>query len=446
MFHRSAFVLIGLFGLGSQVSQAQEVNTAKLDSLLTALTVNNKLMGSVALSRNGTVVYSRAFGYQQLDGTTKIPATTATCYRVGSISKMFTATIIFQLIEEGKLTLATTLATYFPELPNAQSITVGHLLGHRSGLHSFTSDAAYKTYFTQPKTQAELLAIIGQTKADFAPGTKAEYSNTNYVVLSYIIEKITKRPYAQVLQQRVVAKAALKSTYYGGKINPQKQESYSYAAGGSGWVLAPETDMSIPSGAGGVVSTPTDLNRFLEALFGGKLVAPASLQQMQTITDRFGLGLFKLPFGTKASYGHAGSIDGFAAITSYFPDEKLAVALCSNAQAYSTNEVLLGVLNIYFQRPYRIPSFQASTFTPTPADLDRYAGTYATPRLPLKITMQKEGNTLRAQATGQSAFLLEPVSKDVFKFDQSGIRIQFDPAKPEFTLQQGGGSFLFTKE
>ena len=252
MLHRFTLLLTGLLGLACFASRAQQVNTAKLDSLLTALAASNKMMGSVALSREGQVVYRRAFGDQQLGlaGAPNTPATADTRYRIGSATKMFTATMIFQLIEEKKLTPATPLAAFFPRLPNARLITVDDLLSHRSGLHDFTTDSAFGGYHTRPRTPAELLAIIGQARPDFAPGTRFGYSNSNYVVLGYIIEKLTKMPYAQALQKRVVAKAGLLHTYYGGKINPQNHEASSYEATGAGWQLAPETDMSIPGGAG----------------------------------------------------------------------------------------------------------------------------------------------------------------------------------------------------
>ncbi|RZK59724.1 MAG: class A beta-lactamase-related serine hydrolase, partial [Hymenobacter sp.] len=166
--------LTALLSLAALGASAQTLNTAKLDSLLNSLATNHKLMGSLALTRAGQVVYSHAFGDAQV--TPSIAATPATRYRVGSISKMFTAVMIFQLIEERKLTLETPLATFFPQLPNASRITIDQLLSHRSGLHNFTSDAAYQGYMAQPKTQAELLAIIAQTTPDFEPGAKAAYS------------------------------------------------------------------------------------------------------------------------------------------------------------------------------------------------------------------------------------------------------------------------------
>ncbi len=431
-----------LLALGSLAAPAQTLNTAKLDSLLTALGTHDKLMGSLVLSRDGKVVYSRAVGYRQVDGTTNVPATAATRYRVGSITKMFTATMIFQLIDEKKLTLETPLATFFPQLPNARTITIDQLLSHRSGLHDFASDGAELGY----KSPAEMLALIAKTTPDFEPGARFAYSNSNYVVLGYLLEKLTKQPYAQALQKRVVAKAALQNTYYGGKITPAKQEAFSYERNGTSWKPGPETDMSVPGGAGAIVSTPTDITRFLEALFGGKLVSPASLLAMQTTRDKFGRGLMLLPFSGHPGYGHGGIIDDFRSIASYFPNEKLAVALCSNSGPGSIDEAIVGVLSIYFNQPYKIPTFAASAYAPTPADLDRYAGTYGSPAIPLKITVTKEGATLRAQATGQGAFVLEAVSAGVFKFDQAGIKMVFDPARPTFLLQQGGKEYPFTKE
>lgn len=446
MLYHSTLALAALLGLGSLTAPAQTLNTAKLDSLLNSLAANNKLMGSLALAHEGQVVYSHAFGAAQLDGVARTPATPATRYRIGSISKVFTGVLIFQLIEEKKLTLDTKLSVFFPQIPNAATITIDQLLSHHSGIHNFTNDPAFVGYMTQPKTQAELLAIIAKPAPDFAPGTKGAYSNSNFVLLGYIVEKLTKQPYAQALQKRIVAKAGLKDTYYGGKISAKNQEANSYRFTPTGWQPEVESDMSIPGGAGAVVSTPTDLTRFMEALFSGKLVSASSLAAMQEVRDGYGRALFLGPFNEKKVYFHNGSIDSFRATANYLPADKLAVALCSNGGTHALNDVLVGALHIYFNQPYRLPSFAATGYVPAPTDLDRYAGTYANPQLPIKITMTKEGATLRSQATGQSAFPLEPVSAGIFKFDQAGIQVEFDAAKPTFTLKQGGGSYVFTKE
>lgn len=434
----------GLLAASLPAAQAQQLNPAKLDSLLTTLAAKDKMMGSLVLSHAGQVVYSRAFGAARLAPT--VPATPATRYRIGSISKMFTGVLIFQLIEEKKLTLDTKLATFFPQVPNAQAITIDQLLSHRSGIHNFTNGPAFMSYMTQPHPQAEQLALIAAPPADFEPGTKTAYSNSNFVLLGYIVEKLTKMPYAQALQKRVVAKAGLRDTYYGGKGSAQPLEAYSYELTGGNWQRAPETDMSVPGGAGAIVATPTDLTRFLDALFGGKLLAASSLAAMQELRDNLGRAMIMVPFDGKKGYGHDGSIDGFRSVAVYYPGDKLAVALCSNGGTYPPDAVLLAALNSYYGKPYQVPTFAASTYVPAPADLDRYAGTYASAQMPFKLTMTPEGTTLRGEATGQGSLLLEPVSQGVFKFDPAGIRIEFDAAKPAFTLKQGGGSHVFTKE
>jgi D-alanyl-D-alanine carboxypeptidase len=127
--------------------------------------------------------------------------------------------------------------------------------------------------------------------------------------------------------------------------------------------------MSYVGGAGVLESTPTDLTRFLEALFGGQFVSVTSLRQMRTIRDGYGRGLFARPFDTHSGYGHTGGIDGFVTLTTYFPAEQLAVALCSNAQNYSPQKTLAGILRLYFGQPYRLPTFATSSFVPAAADL-----------------------------------------------------------------------------
>ncbi len=299
------FTAILISGLSFGISYSQNFNKLKLDSLFDILTEKNKAMGSLTISKNGTILYSRAIGYSFISENEKIPSTDITKYRIGSISKMFTATMILQLIEEGKIKLTTTVDTYFPQLPNANVITISNLLNHRSGFHNFTSDTDYTARMTQPKTQDEMLAIFSKDKVDFQPNEKYSYSNTNYVVLGYIIEKITKQSYSINLTERITSKIGLSNTYYGSKTNIKNNESFPYQLL-TKWEQQPETDMSIPGGAGAIVSTPTDLTKFIEALFSLKFVSQNSLNQMKTMTDGYGMGMFQIPFYNKKAYGHNG--------------------------------------------------------------------------------------------------------------------------------------------
>ncbi len=422
--------------------QAQSFNQAKMDSLFQVLENKHKAMGSICIRHDGKEVYRRSIGYSFTDQQKKAGA--ATKYRIGSISKMFTATMILQLIEEKKLTLGTPLKNFFPQVPNAEKITVEQLLQHHSGIHNFTDDDAYGNYMEQPKTEPEMLDIIAKGGSDFEPGSKGEYSNANYVLLGYMIAHITRKPYATALQERICSKAGLKSTYIGGKADAAKEESRSYQYNEE-WKVMPETDMSIPGGAGAIVSTPCELDQFIEALFAGKLIKISSLELMKTIKDGYGLGMFTFPFDDKKAYGHNGGIDGFSSLLGYIPADKMTIAYCGNGQGgYSTNDIMLGALSIYYNKPYAIPTF--NTLTLTAEQLDQYTGTYGSKQLPLKITIGKEGASLTAQATGQSAFRLDAVAPDQFKFDAAGIVLEFSPKQKEMTLKQGGGTFLFTRE
>jgi CubicO group peptidase (beta-lactamase class C family) len=432
-------LILGIF-FSISIVFSQNLNKPKLDSLFTLLSQKNKAMGSIAISSKGTIVYQKSIGYSDYDK--KQEATPKTKYRIGSISKMFTTVIIFQLIEEGKLSLETKLNTYFPQIPNSSQITVGNMLNHRSGIHSFTSDADYRNYMTNPKTPEELVSIIAKSKADFKPNEKAAYSNSNFVLLGYIVEKVEGKPFHKVLKERITSKIGLENTYVGEKTSLETGESYSYSYLNT-WIKQPETDMSIPGGAGAIVSTPQDLTKFIESLFAGKLISKGNLELMKTVTEGHGMGMFQIPFGTKKAYGHNGGIDGFVSNLSYFPEESVAVAYCSNGNAYNFNDILIGVLSIYFNKDYKLPTF--STLSLKTEDLDKYLGEYSSTDIPIKITITKKDSVLYGQGTGQPVFPLEATGQDEFKFDPAGIVMEFYPAKNEMLLKQGGKTYTFKR-
>ncbi|MGD9993657.1 MAG: serine hydrolase domain-containing protein [Salinivirgaceae bacterium] len=430
-----------LLGLLCQVTLAQSFDKAKLDSYFDALEANNKFMGSVAVSKDGKIIYSRSLGF--IDFENKIKADANSKYRIGSISKTFTAVLVLKAVEEKLLDLNQTIEIYFPSVKNAEKITLKHLLSHRSGIHNFTDDPDYLTWNTKAKTEKEMLAIIAAAGSDFEPNSKAQYSNSNYVLLSYILEKSFKKAYAELLQTYITKPLGLKNTYFGGKINTANNESRSYTLGET-WQEAPETDMSVPLGAGGIVSTPGDLVTFSDALFGGKLLKPESLSLMKTIKDQYGIGLFQFPFYDNKGYGHTGGIDGFSSVFTYFPDGSVSYALTSNGTNYNNNNISIAVLSAVYNKPYDIPEFLS--FDVSPEALDNYVGTYVSEQVPLKITISKNKLALMAQATGQAAFPLEATAKDKFKFEQAGIEMEFNPDENTMLLRQGGTLFTFKKE
>lgn len=209
------------------------------------------------------------------------------------------------------------------------------------------------------------------------------------------------------------------------------------------WEFATETDMSIPLGAGGVVSCPTDLNIFFNNLFSYKMVSEKSLNIMKKITGNLGIGLFKIPFYNKHAFGHNGGIDGFQSIAGYFSEEKVSIAYITNGVVMPMNDIIIGALSIYFGREYSIPEF---SFKPDSKNLDKYPGIYSSAGFPLKVTITKKGNTLMGQATGQSSFPLEGYKTHKFKFDQAGLKLEFFPEEDTMILKQGGKEFKLVKE
>ncbi len=439
-----AYVAVALLSIFYPVTiKAQTFDKLKMDSLFDRLASKNKSMGNVTISRNGRILYSKAIGYSYITQGVKRPANTQTRYRIGSISKMFTATMILQLVEEGRLKLSTNLERFFPTLPNAKLITVSNLLNHRSGIHNFTSDADYLTYLDKPKTRQELFDIIARNAVDFQPDQRASYSNANYILLSWIIEDVTGESFAKALEQKICKRIDLKNTYVGNGVDTLNGESYSYRYV-NGWEPETVTDMSIPGGAGAIISTSSDLCVFIESLFNGKLIADSNLLKMRTMVDGFGMGMFSYPFMNKRAFGHTGGIDGFSSMVVYFPEDSLAAAYCANGQAYSMNDVMIGALSIYYNRPYLLPEFR--TLYVKPEDLDKYIGLYTCVQLPMKISITKDSVTLIAQASGQPSFRLEAFETDKFRYDLAGVRMEFIPERKEMILKQGGGVFLFTRE
>lgn len=201
-------------------------------------------------------------------------------------------------VEDNKLNLSQTIDKYFPAIINAEKITIKQLLNHRSGIHSFTDDEDYLTWYTQAKTEKEMVDIITQKGNDFEPDSKAEYSNSNFVLLTYILEKTFKKSYSELLKIYITEPIGLSNTYFGGKIIIKNNECNSYSFK-ENWKLELETDISVPLGAGGISSTPSDLVKFSDAFFRGKILKKESVELMKTIKDRHGIGLFKIPFYEK---------------------------------------------------------------------------------------------------------------------------------------------------
>jgi len=425
-------------------SHSQEINTKKLDSFFNALKDQNKSMGSFAVAKNGKIVYETTLGYSTLRPDT-ILASSATQYRIGSISKMFTAVMIFQLIDEGKLSLDTKLSKYFPRMPESEKITMANLLSHTSGLMDYVNDVADKDWITNPHSKAELLDTIGMRKLHFEPGEKQQYSNSGYLLMGYILEKITGKTFSKLLETRVAKKINLKNTVCSIANNLGEKEAKPYRMIQK-WIDVKDIYFPNVIGVGDILSTPADLLIFINALSSGKLISEKSYTQMSTFIGRnsFGMGLIRVPFYKQVGFGHNGGTYGSFSAVYHFKEAGISIASCINGLNYPLNDINIALLTISNGMPFQIPNFKSMHLTP--GELEAYPGIYVNKKLPFKMTVAKSNGVLTAQATGQSAFPVEVVSKDVFKFDGAGIVLEFNLEKREMTLKQGGQVYVFSKE
>ncbi len=425
---------------------AQTLDKAKLDQFFDRLAEKNKAMGSLTIAREGNFLYTRAIGYSQINP--KKPLTAANRFRIASITKMFTAVMILQLVEEGKSKLTDTLDKFFPQIPNAKKITIVQILSHRSGIPNVRRDQnSQGNMSTIPITKDEMLALIVKATPDFEPDSKQSYSNSGYFLLGLILEKLTGKPYEEALKERITSKIGLADTYTAtGNIDVNKNESLTYLNVGGDWKQVAETHPSILFGGGAIVSTPNDLAKFIQALFDGKIVSKENLDQMKTIRDGDGLGLGMEPFtfAGKTFYGHAGGGDNYGAWLSYEPEEKLAVAYTANAKVYPVENIVRGVVDIYYNKPFAIPALESIAISPEV--LDKYVGVYSSPEAPAKATVTKDGSTLFFQPPGASSGVpLEATAED--KFQIEGVAVfTFDAAKNQMTVKRRGGERVFTKE
>ncbi len=433
----------------STASAQSDPRAEKIQRYLQHLEVNDKFMGTVALSIDGKRLVDSQVGVFAKSAQAELEPNPETQYRIGSISKMFTAVMIMQLVEEGKLSLETKLEKFFPDLTNADAITIEQLLRHRSGMGSITDDKTYRGWNTQAQTRQQMMEKIARQPTRFKPNDRAEYSNTNYLLLGYIIEELSGNSYADELKTRIADRIGLKRTAYASKADAEQNVAISFTWSDNQWTPHSQTDPSIPHGAGAIMSTASDLIVFVESLFAGKLVEESSLAKMTTMVDRMGMGIMQMPFGAKLAFAHNGGIDGFQSSLGYFPEDRVAIALIGNGFSYPMNDIMIGLLSIAFNRDFALPSFKEIDVDEE--KLKRYEGVYAAAGFPLKITVEVKNGQLMAQATGQSAFPLTPTSDVEFKFDAAGVVIAFAESKSgsgfdSLRLKQAGQDIRFKKE
>lgn len=430
------------------VLSSQSFDSQKLDKYFSILSENHKYEGSIALSKNGRIIYQSVSGYESVTPR-KIKAVAKTKYRIGSMTKMFTSVMIFQLIDEGKLTLNTKLSKFYPKMRNSDQITIEQMLAHTSGIHNFTNDGDYLLWHQSAKPKDEMLKIFYELTPDFKPGANTSYSNTAYVLLGFIIEDITQISYAENLLSRISAKLNLADTYYMKDIKSTRHEAQSFDYSNGHYIASTSTHPDVPGGAGGIVSTPADMLTFVQALFSGKLIPETTFKKMLPADEAMGRGIYTIPFGERIAFGHNGTIDGFESIIAYFPEEKIGFAALSNMANCNVNDVYIDILNAYFNNQLTLPEFEKEVIIETAA-AKKMSGVFVCKSHPLDITIINEKGGLFAQATGQARFTLTPIAHNKLAYKEADLIIEFPKAASGdfdvFKLTQAGATFIFKRQ
>lgn len=369
---------------------------AAVDEVANAYVDAGLFSGTILVAKDGKPILRKGYGLANREWS--VAATPETKFRLGSITKQFTAAAILQLAEQGKLSLDDPISRYYPQAPASWSpITLKHLLTHTSGIPSYTS---LPGFFGSPqridRTPAEIVALTQDKPLEFKPGEKFSYDNTGYVLLGYVIEKVSGQTYQAYLQDHIFGPLGLKNTGYDDTaiVLPQRAAGYTVAAGKPR--NAPYLAMSLPYAAGSLYSTVDDLLTWQQALQAGKVIKPASLAAM--FTDQgfgYGYGQFISKVNGRRMWAHAGGINGFSTDLVLFPDQGVSLIILSNNDQAPIDRLFDNVTGFYFD-----PAMLAAAAPPSARDLAGFVGAYRmTPDLTLTVT--RDGPRLFAQFATQ---------------------------------------------
>ncbi|WP_374440973.1 serine hydrolase domain-containing protein [Epilithonimonas sp.] len=418
------------------------IDTKKIDGFLDYVIANKQGVGSLSIFKNGKEIYSRSFGQDQLPN---VESNAETGYQIGSISKFFTSVMLMQLAEKGKLSIDDKLSKYYPDIPNAEKISLKTMLNHTSGLGDYVGEN-YQWLFKKYVGDKAILDTIKTQGVLFQPGEKTRYSNSAYYLLSRILEKVAKKPYNVLLRENITSKIGMKNTF--SVLDDPKNIFRSYKNQNDKWIETEDFDFHNCVGLGDITSTAKDLNLFVNALFNNKLVSRETLEKMLPLTDKpFGLGIMSVPFYNQISYGHGGDTAGTHSITSYNPKDDYSVSLLINGEEFPHNDLGYAISAIIYDTNYEFPKFENNKIGKNvPEEFRNYVGNYSSTDIPLGLNVFSKDDKLFAQGKGQPEFPLENIGNDQFRFDQAGIEIRFFPDKKQMQLKQNGKTFNFTKD
>jgi len=432
-----------LIALVPMLGSAQDLAGA-MDTYLKAQAAVNQFRGSVLVARDGRVVFER--GYGPANAEWDAPNTPQTKFRLGSVTKQFTAAAVLLLQEQGKLSVQDPVCRFIAPCPPAwKPVTLHHLLTHTSGIPNFTDFPDYVPTMTLPSPPPKTVERFRDRGLEFEPGSTYKYSNSGYLLLGLVIEKASGRSYAAFVSERIFTPLGMADSGYDDQTAVLPRRATGYEKGADGIRQAAYIDMSIPGAAGGLYSTVGDMLKWDQALAGDRLLSAASRQAMFTpFKQGYAYG-WTVPPPSPATFGrrqiaHGGQINGFSTFIARYPDDRVTVIVLGNISSDQPAIIARSLAAIVFGEKYEVP-VQRTVVPVDPAVLDTYVGQYTlAPNFVLTVT--REGRQLFAQATGQPRFEVFPESPVKFFLRVVDAQITFtkgtDGAVTGLVLHQNG--------
>jgi CubicO group peptidase (beta-lactamase class C family) len=403
-------------------------DAARMEEVVQSYVRDKSFMGTVLVARGADVLLNKGFGSANLEWD--IPNTPTTKFRLGSITKQFTAASILLLEERGKLKLEDPIKKYVTDAPAAwDGITIFNLLTHSSGIPNFTSLPDYDSLKLRDTPIAKTVVTVRDKPLDFPPGEKMSYSNSGYLVLGYVIEQVAGTSYQKFVTDNIFTPLGMKDSGYDSNtaVIPRRAAGYTPSPGGP--VNAGYIHMSIPHGAGALYSTTEDLLRWEQGLFGGKLLSPASLTKMTTpFKSDYALGVVVRTAAGRRMIQHGGGIEGFNTYLAYYPDTRLTVAVLANLNGEAPGQIATKLADLAFGGSVQLTSERKEITLPV-ATLSKYVGTYEVAP-GVNMIMRLEGDHLTTQLPGQPQFPVFPESETKFFLKVVDAQLEFfkDPS------------------
>jgi CubicO group peptidase (beta-lactamase class C family) len=351
---RSKSIAIALFAFVGLAS-AQDI-TAKVDELANAYIKKNQFIGSVLVAKGGNVLVKKGYGMANIE--LAVPNTPETKFRLGSITKQFTATAILQLAAAGKLSVDDKISKYIADTPPSWSdITIHHLLTHTSGIFNYTNAPEFTKQMRQSWKPEDILGLVKNKPLDFTPGSKFSYSNSGYIALGLIVEKASGETYEAYIKKHIFDALDMNASGYDHASSILSHRAVGYTATADGkFSNADFIDMSFPYAAGALYSTVEDLYRWDRALYSDKVLAKASREKMFTpFLNDYAYGWFAKSNGAHKVIAHGGGINGFNTTIDRYPGDDACVVVLSNVNSPAVGKIGQALAAIAFGEKYDLP-------------------------------------------------------------------------------------------